>query len=228
MAGPSLWRNTALLAALFAALVLVGGATGAAVGFAPAGSPTGVKVAASKAQMSTLELQAHLARLGYLPPQAVTSVRDDRTREAIAGFQAWEGLARDGVADSSTVARLAVASRPIPLPGSGARIEVHLDRQVVLLVRGNRVERAIHVSTGAPGTPTPRGHFRIYRKERESWSVPFRVWLPWASYFTRGIAFHGYPEVPAYPASHGCVRVPLAEASTVYGFARLGLPVRVV
>jgi lipoprotein-anchoring transpeptidase ErfK/SrfK len=98
---------------------------------------------------------------------------------------------------------------------------------LVLLVRKARVVRAIHVSTGASGTPTPSGRFRVYRRERESWSKPFRVWLPWASYFSGGVALHGYPDVPAYPASHGCVRIPLSEAHTVYAFARLGISVDV-
>jgi lipoprotein-anchoring transpeptidase ErfK/SrfK len=187
-----------------------------------------VPAQASTGALSTLELQAQLARLGYLPADAVSGVGDARTREAVVAFQGWEGLERDGVAGPVTLGRLARASRPTPLPGSGARIEVHLDRQVLLLVEGQRVGRAIHVSTGAPSTPTPRGAFRVFRRERNSWSTPFSVWLPWASYFTGGIAFHGYPEVPAYPASHGCVRVPLSEAATVYGFARLGVPVRVV
>jgi lipoprotein-anchoring transpeptidase ErfK/SrfK len=87
--------------------------------------------------------------------------------------------------------------------------------------------RVIHVSTGASSTPTPTGRFRVYRKERESWSVPYRVWLPWASYFSGGVALHGYPEVPPYLASHGCVRIPLSEAPTVYSFARLGVAVDV-
>ena len=85
----------------------------------------------------------------------------------------------------------------------------------------SKLPRAIHVSTGAPGTPTPTGRFRVYRKQRESWSVPFRVWLPWASYFSAGFALHGYADVPPFPASHGCVRIPLSEAPTVYAFARL-------
>ena len=52
--------------------------------------------------------------------------------------------------------------------------------------------------------------------------MPFRTWLPYASYFNRGIAFDEYPEVPPYAASHGCVRVPSAEARLVYRFATLG------
>jgi lipoprotein-anchoring transpeptidase ErfK/SrfK len=175
-----------------------------------------------------LEIQARLGHLGYLPADAVSGVGYERTREAMVAFQGWEGLERDGKASPATLARLATASRPAPLPGSGTRIEVHLNRQVVLLVKGHRVERAIHVSTGAVATPTPKGKFHVYRKERRSWSVPFSVWLPWASYFNSGIAFHGYAEVPAYQASHGCVRVPLGEAPTVYAFARLGVPIRVV
>lgn len=190
-------------------------------------------VPATSAQVSPvgtdrLEIQARLAQLGYLPANAVSGIGAERTREAILAFQSWEGLQRNGVAGPATLARLAEASRPGPLPGSGNRIEVHLDRQVVLLVEGNTVARTIHVSTGAAATRTPKGDFRVYRKDLHSWSVPFGVWLPWASYFTGGVAFHGYPEVPTYPASHGCVRVPLTEASTVYGFARLSLLVRVV
>lgn len=183
---------------------------------------------ASSFRTDTLEIQARLGHLGYLPANAVSGVGDERTREAIVAFQGWEGLKRDGKASPATLGRLAKASRPAPLPGSGTRIEVHVNRQVVLLVEGQRVLRAIHVSTGAAATPTPKGTFHVFRKERRSWSVPFSAWLPWASYFTSGIAFHGYPEVPAYPASHGCVRIPLAEAPTVYAFARLGVPIRVV
>jgi lipoprotein-anchoring transpeptidase ErfK/SrfK len=51
--------------------------------------------------------------------------------------------------------------------------------------------------------------------------------MPWASYFTGGIALHAYPDVPAYPASHGCVRLPAPEAQRVYDFALQGTPVYV-
>jgi lipoprotein-anchoring transpeptidase ErfK/SrfK len=184
--------------------------------------------AAQTSSASVAAIQTRLAGLGYLPAGAVNGSLNERTRQAFLAFQGWEGLERNGVASPATLARLAAAARPRPLRGSGSRIEIDLDRQVALLVRGQTVERAIHVSTGASGTPTPAGDFQVYRKERNSWSVPYSVWLPWASYFAGGVALHGYPQVPPYPASHGCVRIPFAEAPTVYAFARLGVRVRVV
>ena len=100
---------------------------------------------------------------------------------------------------------------------------MHKDRQVALLIgKGGKTVRAIHVSTAAPGHVTPSGHFRIYRKELMSWSKPFQVWLPYASYFYGGDAFHQYPSVPGYPASHGCIRIFDRDAIVMYHFATLG------
>ena len=90
-----------------------------------------------------------------------------------------------------------------------------------------RVERVFHISSGAGGR-TPSGSFRVYRKERMSWSVPFSTWMPWASYFVGGIAFHAYGSVPAYPASHGCVRMMARDAPLMYAFATYGTPVDVL
>ena len=58
---------------------------------------------------------------------------------------------------------------------------------------------------------TPVGRWRVYRK------VPGWSWVLWyPMYFLRGFAIHGYPSVPAYPASHGCVRVPMWIAPRLY------------
>ncbi len=106
-------------------------------------------------------------------------------------------------------------------------MEVTRWKGVLLEIENNKVRRAVHVSTGAGGK-TPAGMFSIYRKERMSWSNPFSVWLPWASYFHSGYAFHQYPYVPGYPASHGCIRVSSPEAQGVYTFASYGTPVSIV
>ena len=94
------------------------------------------------------------------------------------------------------------------------------------MIDGGEVVRAMHTSTGAYGR-TPAGDFSVYRKERLSWSNLFHVWMPYAAYFRGGIATHEYPDVPSYPASHGCVRLPAGEAERVWTFVSLGTPVRV-
>ncbi len=182
----------------------------------------------SPAQPATLALQRRLAALGYLPPAGVDGRPGPWTAQAVMAFQGWERIARDGVAGPATTARLPTAVRPSAPTCAGRCLVLHLGRQVLLLVEGSRVVRAIHVSTGKPGTPTPTGRFRVLWKDPMSWSVPFRVWMPYASYFTEGIAIHQYPDVPPYPASHGCVRVPAQEAPGVYAFAPVGTPVIVL
>ncbi|MFL5870036.1 MAG: L,D-transpeptidase family protein [Solirubrobacterales bacterium] len=174
----------------------------------------------------TREIQQRLAELRFLPRSAVDGVNGYRTQQAVIAFQAWNGLGRDGVVGPQTTAALASAHRPRPRGSAPAhRIEVYRDKGVALLIEQGKTKRAVHVSSGAPGTPTPAGTFKVFRKERRSWSIPFQVWLPWASYFYEGIAFHEYPDVPPYPASHGCVRVPAPEAHGVYDFASIGTAV---
>jgi lipoprotein-anchoring transpeptidase ErfK/SrfK len=197
--------------------------------FEAVGKPPATRelAAVAAAPPNARAVQQRLAALGYLPANAVTGRWDYRTQHAVMAFQAWNGLTRDGVVGPQTSAALQSRGAPAPTVARGRRIEVYRARGVALLVQNGRVQRAIHVATGRPGFDTPLGTFRVYRKERRSWSVPFRVWLPYASYFIRGIAFHEYPDVPTRPASHGCVRVPAPEAPGVYSFASIGTTVAV-
>ena len=174
-------------------------------------------------------LEQRLDDLGFLP-FGPAAERLERLSVAVLAFEKWTGLPRDGVLSEAVAARLRHAVRPEPVTraGPGRRIEVLLDRQVALLIEHDRVLRVVHISTGAPGHSTPAGSFRVYRKERYSWSVPFKVWMPWASYFTGGIAFHEYAYVPTYAASHGCVRVSRFDARALFAFAPDGTPVQVV
>ena len=48
-----------------------------------------------------------------------------------------------------------------------------------------------------------------------------------SNYFIRGYAIHGYPEVPTYAASHGCLRVPIPNAAAIFSWVRVGTPVDV-
>ena len=169
------------------------------------------------------ELQARLARLTYVPQSGVDGIFGMQTWHAVVAFQGWSGLARDGIAGPLTLGALARARPPTPW-SRATGFEIHIPQQVLLLVRDGHVQRSIHVSTGAGGS-TPVGHFRVYSREPMSWSAPFRVWMPMAQYFDRGYAMHEFASVPAYPASHGCVRVPGTEARTVWQFGAIGMRV---
>ncbi|HYI17682.1 MAG TPA: L,D-transpeptidase family protein [Solirubrobacteraceae bacterium] len=174
-------------------------------------------------------LQDRLADLGFLPRSGVDGQAGEQTRFAVMAFQKWARLDRDGVAGPRTEAALERARRPTPrTSGAGRRVEVLLDRQLALYVNRGRVVRTLHISSGADGFATPTGRFTVFRKERNSWSVPYKVWLPWASYFVGGVAFHESPDVPAFPASHGCVRVPRYDAQWLYDRLPDGTPVTVL
>jgi lipoprotein-anchoring transpeptidase ErfK/SrfK len=174
-------------------------------------------------------VQRKLHELGYLPLSGVDGVFGAQSRTAVIAFQKWEGLARDGIPGPITQNALASAKRPAPVrSGGGTRIEILLDRQLLLLVRNGDVLRTIHVSTGKRGFVTPAGDYAVLRKRRRSWSIPYKVWLPWASYFVGGIAVHQSRFVPVRPVSHGCVRVTRYDARWLFRRTPVGTPVTVV
>jgi peptidoglycan hydrolase-like protein with peptidoglycan-binding domain len=182
-----------------------------------------------RGSMTVVQLQRRLIQLRYLPQGAATDHFDQRTLSAVIAFQKWEGLLRDGIPGPETQAALLAAKRPKPRTvGAGTRVEILLDRQVALVIRAGRVLRTVHVSTGKRGYATPAGRYQVTRKSRRSWSVPYRVWLPWATYFVRGIAFHQSQNVPVTPVSHGCVRVTPADARWLYALTPVGTKVRVI
>ena len=170
-------------------------------------------------------IQLRMYQLGYLSRASVTGRLDYLTGQALLAFQGWNDLARTGTVTGQTQVELMRADRPRPRARrTGRYVEIYGDRGVLLTVEDGVVQRAVHTSTGAGGA-TPSGSFHVYRKETYSWSVPFSVWMPWASYFLGGYAMHEYPHVPEYPASHGCVRLPAGEAQRVFLFAVYGTPV---
>jgi lipoprotein-anchoring transpeptidase ErfK/SrfK len=102
----------------------------------------------------------------------------------------------------------------------GHHVEVSKGRQVLFLVRGGEVALIVPVSTGATGN-TPLGLWHVYSK------VPgFNAEeMYYSSFFVGAFAIHGYHSVPAYPASHGCVRIPLWAAVRVYSLIDYGTAV---
>ena len=163
-------------------------------------------------------LQRRLKAMGYVIGRL--GVYDARTARAVLAFRKVVGLRRTEVADRQAMRRMADGAGRfrIRFPKHGRHVEVDLSRQVLVLARGRRVERIYHTSTGSTATPTIRGSFRFHRSEPGYNNLE----MYWTRYFIRGYAVHGYKSVPTYPASHGCLRVPLADAVSIYNWIRLG------
>ena len=119
--------------------------------------------------------------------------------------------------------------RAAPLSwATGHRIDVDLARQVLVISTNSNVDGVFDISSGKSSTRTPRGSFRLQREIRgRRVSSLGTLWSP--KYFTGGYAIHGSPSVPAYPASHGCVRMTNQTIDFLWasGLIPLGTPIRV-
>ena len=147
---------------------------------------------------------------------------DYRTLQAVYAFEKVHRLTRDGVVTPAQMTQIALAKRPrTPKRDPRNFIDVDISRQVLFEVRDRRVIHTLPVSTGNEEyyevdgetykAHTPRGNFKIERKIRgERVSRLGTLYDP--SYFIGGYAFHGSPSVPTYPASHGCVRIPMYQS----------------
>jgi peptidoglycan hydrolase-like protein with peptidoglycan-binding domain len=185
-----------------------------------------------------LALEQRLAVLKY-DVGRVDGFFDSNTGHAVMAFQKVHGLKRSGRATQEVLDRLSTAGPPAPLvAGGGAiRVEVDIKRQVLFLYTGGALNRIVSVSTGSgqrycvegqcDTAVTPGGSFRISRRIA-GWRTSRlgRLWNP--LYFNGGIAIHGAASVPAYPASHGCVRVPMSTATWLPAVVPNGTPVYVV
>ncbi|GAB2506067.1 hypothetical protein GCM10027063_51580 [Promicromonospora xylanilytica] len=163
------------------------------------------------------DLQQRLQDLGYF----ITSVDDSyggETQQAVFALQKAGGLYRDGVVGDATRKAADDGLVPQPQTSSGKVLEIDVDRQLVLAVEDGTVVKVINASSGngetydAKGATytayTPRGSFAVYREVNGMHSSSLELgdmWRP--KFFTGGIAVHGSSSVPAFPASHGCVRV---------------------
>ncbi len=160
-------------------------------------------------------LEARLAALHY-PCGPVDGVYDYRTKDAVMAFEKVERLKRNGKVSAEVWGRLLSARTPTPRrSGIGTRCEVDVARQVLFMITDNKVSKVVHVSTGRRGTRI--GHFAIQEKYKgwvEAITVNGRMYYP--SYVVSKTAIHGFTSVPPYPASHGCVRVPVWITKELY------------
>lgn len=162
-----------------------------------------------------------LAGLGYVNDEG--SKYDSATGRAVLAFHKVNGAKRTENATSSDFEKLAKGKGGYELkhPEGGKHVEADLSRQVMVLAKGDEVDEIYHVSSGAPATPTITGKFDFYRKDAGYNSLG----MYYSAYFIRGYATHGYKSVPTYPASHGCLRIPIPDAVHVYNWIDIGDPI---
>lgn len=112
------------------------------------------------------------------------------------------------------------------------RIEVDQGTQELTAYEGDLVVMKTNISTGRPGHRTPNGEFKTGPvKERMHYSRKYNnAPMPYSIQVNGDVFFHGYSSVPPYPASHGCVRIPLGRknpARYLYSWAEVGVDAKI-
>jgi hypothetical protein len=181
----------------------------------------GLGVVAPGERMAIALLKQGLRSLGY--PAGSGPYDTGKLQRAILAFRKTNGLARIYTADRH-VYEMVFAGRgafKLRFPKAGKHVEADISRQVLVLADKGKVVATYPTSSGAPATPTVLGHYRFYMKAPGTNAKGMYM----SNYFIRGYAIHGYPSVPTYNASHGCLRVPNADAVTIFNWIRVGDPI---
>jgi lipoprotein-anchoring transpeptidase ErfK/SrfK len=187
----------------------------------PARPPT-LKIGSKGAAVT--ELQQQLTALGYWVGKADGHF-GTTTQQAVFALQKASGLARSGTVNAKTRAALDAGKRPTAKSTTGKVIEINLKADLLMFVTNGHVDYTLNTSTGGGYVYydkgernvaiTPKGHFTTYRvidaPHRSSLGLLIRP-----RYFHDGFAIHGDSSVPAYPVSHGCVRVSNAAINWIW------------
>jgi len=137
-------------------------------------------------------------------------------------------LATDGASanrrpDAGKVGKATKANTQASKPEGPMLLNVSLARQRITIYDKNGVVTSAPISSGRKGYSTPKGIFSILQKSRTHFSnlyggapMPFMQRLTWS-----GVALHA-GQLPGYPASHGCIRMPYGFARTLFSMTKLG------
>jgi L,D-transpeptidase catalytic domain len=163
-------------------------------------------------------IQQRLAALHLYIPQ--TGVYDSGTGWALDAYHRLMHWGTYQTLDRRTISHLldGFGEFKLRFPQNGRHAEGNLSLQLLALADGSHVVAIYPISSGKPSTPTILGNFRVYSK------VP--GYLPdgmyFSNFFISGYAIHGYNPAPDYPASHGCMRVPIQDAISIYNWLAVG------
>jgi hypothetical protein len=153
-----------------------------------------------------------MAKMGYASGNG--RCFDGRTGREVLAYRKVNGMARTERAGKGLVQDVfgGRGGYHVRYPSAGEHAEVPLDKQVLVLSKGDKPFAIYPVSTGKPSTPTVTGHYTFYRQE-PGYNAEG---MYYSFYWHNGYAVHGYAEVPNYAASHGCVRTFIADQPRIY------------
>jgi len=191
------------------------------------------KLKAGSKGPAVLALQERLTELGYWNGKADGNF-GGTTQQAVYALQKAAGIGRDGSVGPITQKALDQGVRPTARSkaGSGYLVEIDLTKQLLMFVKGGQVIATLNTSTGSNQhyvykgdtflADTPTGHFKVGRQIDGVRHGPLGdLYRP--KYFNGGIAVHGSPSIPPYPASHGCSRVSNAAINWIWSTNKLPL-----
>jgi hypothetical protein len=163
-------------------------------------------------------VQGQLATLHFYMPQS--DVWDLQTELAIEAYHRLLGRGTSSTLDPATLTDLldGRGSFTVRYPNNGRHAEGDLSDQLIALVDGSKVQTIYPISSGKPSTPTILGNYRVYM--RTPGYLPDGMY--YSDFFIRGYAIHGYDPAPSYPASHGCMRLPISDAISAFDWLAIG------
>ncbi len=159
-----------------------------------------------------------MGKMGYASGGG--SCFDGRTGREVLAYRKVNGMSRSERAGKGLVQDVfgGRGGYRVRYPDAGEHAEVSLDKQVLVLSKGDKPFAIYPVSTGKPSTPTVTGHYTFYRQE-PGYNAEG---MYYSFYWHNGYAVHGYAEVPDYAASHGCVRTFIADQPRIYNQINFG------
>ena len=147
-------------------------------------------------------------------------VYHQKTGLAIDAYHRLLGRGTSQRLDPGTIAALlnGAGAFKVRFPHDGTHVEGNLRMQLLALINGSTVYAIYPISSGKPSTPTILGHFHVY--QRTPGYLPDGMY--YSDFFYGGYAIHGYDPAPDYPASHGCMRLPIVDAISVFNWLSYG------
>jgi len=113
------------------------------------------------------------------------------------------------------------------VPAAGeAKVVIDLMAQTMYVYRADKLVGVSTISSGKKGKETQLGFWKVLIKKRKGFSRKYdNAPMPFMQmYDSKGLAFHA-GALPGYPASHGCVRLPIKFAERLFGMTRIGTKV---